>query len=70
MLGRLVSDTRLHQTSRGPWGRADQQRAIYKAARGISLGGDLRLSGVRSERLAPSNEQNDRTDVLKQGRAA
>ncbi len=46
LLFKLLSDTRLHQVGRGPRGLADQQAAIYKAARGISLGGDLMLSGV------------------------
>ncbi len=46
LLFKLLSDTRLHQVGRGPRGHADQQAALYKAARGISLGGDLMLSGV------------------------
>ena len=45
-LFKLLSDTKLHQVCRGPRGYADQQAALYKAARGISLGGDLMLSGV------------------------
>ena len=46
LLFKLLSDTRLHQVGRGPRGHADQQAALFKAARGISLGGDLMLSGV------------------------
>ena len=46
LLFKLLSDTGLHQVGRGPRGHADQQAALYKAARGISLGGDLMLSGV------------------------
>ena len=46
LLFKLLSDTRLHQVGRGPRGHAEQQAALYKAARGISLGGDLMLSGV------------------------
>ena len=46
LLFKLLSDTRLHQVGRGPRGHADQQAAIYKAARGISLGGELMLSGL------------------------
>jgi len=36
----------VHQVGRGPRGHAGQQAALYTAAREISLGGDLRLSGV------------------------
>ena len=46
LLFKLLSDTRLHQVGRGLRGHADQQAALYKAARGVSLGGDLMLSGV------------------------
>jgi len=46
LLFKLLSDTRLHQVGRGPRGHAEQQAALYKAACGISLGGDLMLSGV------------------------
>jgi len=46
LLFKLLSDTGLHQVSRGPRGHADQQAALYRAACGISLGGDLMLSGV------------------------
>ena len=46
LLFKLLFDTRLHQVGRGPRGHADQQAALYNAARGISLGGDLMLSGV------------------------
>ena len=46
LLFKLLSDTRLHQVGHGPRGHADQQAALYTAARGISLGGDLMLSGV------------------------
>ena len=46
LLFKLLSDTKLHQVGRGPRGHADQQAALYKAARGISLGGDLMLSGA------------------------
>ena len=34
LLFKLVSDTRLHQVGCGPRGHADQQAALYKAARG------------------------------------
>ena len=46
LLFKLLADARVHQVGRGPRGHADQQAALYQAARGISLGGDLRLSGV------------------------
>jgi len=46
LLFKLLGDARVHQVGRGPRGHADQQAAVYTAAREISLGGDLRLSGV------------------------
>jgi len=46
LLFKLLADARVHQVGRGPRGHADQQAALYAAAREISLGGDLRLSGV------------------------
>jgi len=46
LLFKLLADARVHQVGRGPRGHADQQAALYTAAREISLGGDLRLSGV------------------------
>jgi len=46
LLFKLLGDVRVHQVGRGPRGPAGQQAALYTAAREISLGGDLRLSGV------------------------
>jgi len=46
LLFTLLAEAKVHQVGRGPRGHADQQAALYTAAREISLGGDLRLSGV------------------------
>jgi len=46
LLFKLLAEAKVHQVGRGPRGHADQQAALYTAAREISLGGDLRLSGV------------------------
>jgi len=46
LLFKLLGEAKVHQVGRGPRGHADQQAALYTAAREISLGGDLRLSGV------------------------
>ena len=46
LLFKLLAGARVHQVGRGPRGHAEQQAALYAAARGISLGGDLCLSGV------------------------
>lgn len=43
---KLLSDARVHQVGAGPRGLDAQRQALRQAARGISLGGDLRLSEV------------------------
>jgi len=46
LLCKLLSDAKLQDVGPTPRRHADQVQAIYEAAGGISLGGDLRLSGV------------------------
>lgn len=46
LLFKLLSDARVHRIGVGPRGREAQVQALHAAARGISLGGALRLSCV------------------------
>jgi len=46
LLFKLLSDAQVHRVGRGPRGPGEQWEAVYRAARGISLGDGLRLSDV------------------------
>ena len=46
LLFKAIADTGLHRVGCGPRGWADQVQALHIASRGISLGEELRLSGV------------------------